>query len=76
MLFCLLLSNLTFASEQKDLESPIHKSYHFSIDTNRFWMNNKNLKYKTELKRSWVNLQQSMEDLIGQNYSDEEYKVI
>jgi hypothetical protein len=76
MFFCLLLSNLSFASEQKDLESSIHNFYHFNIDSNRFWINKTNLKYKTEVEKSWATLQQSMDYLIGQNYSAKEYKVI
>lgn len=76
MFFCLLVSNLSFASEQKDLESSIHKFYHFNIDANRFWMNKTNLKYKAELEKSLATLQQSMDYLIGQNYSGDEYKVI
>ena len=76
MFFCLLLSNLSLASEQKDLESSIHTFYHFNIDANRFWMNKSNLKYKTEVEKSLATLKQSMNYLIGQNYSTEEFKVI
>jgi len=72
----LALSNVSFASEQKNLELSLHRYYQLNISINRYWMNDSNLKYKAETVTSLKLMNQAMKNLLDNKYSAEEYKEI